>query len=304
MSKNKFINRREFIFQSTSMMSASLLALQSFKNISLPKYKMGLQLFTVREPMSKDVAGSIKKIASIGYEDCETYGYDPVQGKYYGLKATDFKQLLADNNMITTSGHYDFTKYFDKPADELMQFVDQCVEGGHALGQRYITWPWLDPKFRSLENFRVLAGKLNTIGERVNKAGLGFAYHNHDFEFVDYNGENGYQVIMRETDPKLVKLQMDLYWVMHSSKLSPAELFSQQPGRFVMWHIKDMDKISRDYSELGNGSIDFTVILPQASHAGLQYYYIEQGGNFAKNPIQSITDSAAYFKKNLEKYLE
>ena len=81
-------------------------------------------------------------------------------------------------------------------------------------------------------------------------------------------------------------------------------MFSKQPGRFVMWHIKDMDKISRDYSELGNGSIDFTVILPEASRAGLQYYYIEQGGNFAKDPIQSITDSAAYFKKNLEKYLK
>jgi sugar phosphate isomerase/epimerase len=108
---------------------------------------------------------------------------------------------------------------------------------------------------------------------------------------------------MRETDPKLVKLQIDLYWVMHSSKLSPAALFSKQPGRFVMWHIKDMDKVTRDYSELGNGSIDYTVILPDAQKAGLQYYYLEQGGNFAKNPMQSVADSAAFFKKNLEKYL-
>jgi sugar phosphate isomerase/epimerase len=108
---------------------------------------------------------------------------------------------------------------------------------------------------------------------------------------------------MRETDPSLVKLQIDLYWVMHSSKQSPAQLFRQQPGRFVMWHIKDMDKVSRDYSELGNGSIDYTVILPEASRSGLEYYYIEQGGNFAKDPIQSVTDSALYFKKNLEKYL-
>lgn len=303
MPNMKMINRRNFIAQSTVAMSACLLSAQGFANVSVAKYKMGLQLFTVRDPMAKDVTGTVKKIAAIGYEDSETYGYDPVQGTYYGLKAKDFKQLLADHNMITTSGHYDFTKYFDKSADELMRYVDQCIEGAHALGQRYITWPWLDPAFRSLENFHVLAGKLNTIGEKVNKAGLGFAYHNHDFEFVDYNGKNGYQVIMKETDPKLVKLQMDLYWVMHSSKLGPAELFSQQPGRFVMWHIKDMDKITRDYSELGNGSIDFTVILPEASRAGLQYYYIEQGGNFAKNPIQSITDSAAYFKKNLEKYL-
>ena len=303
MLQKKLIDRRDFLAQSTFVIFASLLPKYGIANVSSAKYKMGLQLFTVRRPLANDVTGTIKKIATIGYEDCETYGYDPDEGKYYGLKAREFKQLLADNNMITTSGHYDFTKLFDKTADELMRFVDQCIEGADALGQRYITWPWLDPAFRTLDNFRLLTGKLNTIGERVKKAGLGFAYHNHDFEFVDYNGENGYNIIMQGTDPSLVKLQIDLYWIMYASKLSPAELFSKQPGRFVMWHIKDMDKISRDYSELGNGSIDYSVILPEASRAGLQYYYIEQGGNFAKDPMQSITDSAKYFKNNLEKYL-
>jgi sugar phosphate isomerase/epimerase len=295
------MNRRNFILQSTALMSSSMIPFPDFA--AAQKYKMGLQLFTVREPLASDVTGTIKKVASIGYQDCETYGYDPEQGKYYGLKASAFKQLLADNQMITTSGHYDFTKYFDKPADGMIKYVDQCIDGAHALGQRYITWPWLDPHFRTLENFKLLTGKLNAIGERVNKAGLGFAYHNHDFEFVDYDGENGYSIIMTETEASLVKLQMDLYWVMHSSKLTPSQLISLQPGRFVMWHIKDMDKVSRDYSELGNGSIDFTKILPDASRAGLQYYYIEQGGNFAKNPIQSIMDSAAYFKTHLEQYL-
>ncbi|MEO5564555.1 MAG: sugar phosphate isomerase/epimerase [Chitinophagaceae bacterium] len=303
MRENKLTSRRNFIFQSTSLLSASLLAGNGFFNTSFAKYKMGLQLFSIRDPLAKDLTGTIKKIASVGYEDCETYGYDPTNVKYYGLNAAAFKQLLIDNNMITTSGHYDFTKYFDKPTDDMMQYVDQCIEGAHTLGQKYITWPWLDPAFRTLENFRVLAGKLNNIGERVTKAGLGFAYHNHDFEFIDYNGQNGYDIIMKETDPGFVKLQMDLYWIMHSSKQTPSQLFNLQPGRFVMWHIKDMDKISRDYSEIGNGSIDFTVIFPEASRAGLRYYYIEQGGNFAKDPIQSVIDSAAYFKKNLEKYL-
>ena len=301
--KEEFINRRNFIHQSSSLLAATLITIPGLANPSATKYKMGLQLFSVRAPLAKDVVGSIKKIASIGYEDSETYGFDPEKGTYYGLKASSFKELLADNQMITTSGHYDFTKFFDKPSDAMTRYVDQCIEGAHALGQRYITWPWLDPAFRSLENFRLLTAKLNAIGERCNKAGIGFAYHNHDFEFTDHGGENGYQIIMRETDPALVKLQIDLYWVMHSSKLSPAELFSLQPGRFVMWHIKDMHKTSRDYTELGNGSIDYTVILPEASRAGLQYYYIEQGGNFANNPMQSSTDSAVYLKKHLEKYL-
>ncbi len=303
MSNKRSIDRRNFIIQSSSLGLGSLVSLGSLTNISFAKYKMGLQLFTIRAPLAKDVTGTIKKIASIGYEDSETYGYDPAAGTYYGLKASTFKQLLADHKMITTSGHYDFTKYFDKSSDDMMRYVDQCIEGAHALGQRYITWPWLDPVFRSLENFRLLTGKLNAIGERINKAGLGFAYHNHDFEFVDYGGVTGYDIIMRDTDPKLVKLQLDLYWVAHSSTLSVRELVNKQPGRFVMWHIKDMDKVSRDYSELGNGSIDFSLMLPHATRAGLQYYYIEQGGNFAKDPIQSVTDSAAYFKQHLEKYL-
>ncbi|MES2649560.1 MAG: sugar phosphate isomerase/epimerase [Bacteroidota bacterium] len=302
MTSISHISRRNFVKNATLLSAGSLLMGKNLLAAPSSRYKIGLQLFTIRTPLAKDLVGTIKTVAAIGYQDCETYGYNPEQGNYYGIPAADFKKLLGDNNMITTSGHYDFTKYFDKTADDLMRFVDQCIEGAHALNQRYITWPWLDPAFRTLEHFRQLTGKLNSIGEQVNKANLGFAYHNHDFEFADHNGQNGYEIIMRETDPALVKLQMDLYWVMHSSKLSPAELFNKQPGRFVMWHIKDMDKITRDYSELGNGSIDYTKILPEAAKAGLQYYYLEQGGNFAKNPIQSITDSAAYFKANLEKY--
>lgn len=159
------------------------------------------------------------------------------------------------------------------------------------------------PEQRTLENFRLLPKKLNAIGKQVNASGLGFAYHNHDFEFKDYNGTTGYEIILKETDPALVKLQMDLYWVMHSSKLTPKEWVAQQPGRFVMWHIKDMDKVTRDYTELGNGSIDYVSVLPDPAKAGLEYYYLEQGGNFAHSPMQSISDSADFFKKELKKFL-
>src|SRR3990170_3652581 len=303
LKKLKPINRRDFIQQSCALMSASLITLPGLTHAAPAKYKMGLQLFTIRDAMKRDLTNTIKKIASIGYEDLETYGYDPDQVKYYGLRASAFKQLLTDHQLTTSSGHYDFASFFDKPADAMKRYVDQCIEGAHALAQRYITWPWLNPELRTIDKFKLLAQKLNVIGEQITKAGLGFAYHNHDFEFIDHDGENGYNIIMRDTDSALVKLQIDLYWVMHSSKLSPADLFAKQPGRFVMWHIKDMDKISRDYTELGNGSIDYTVILPEASRAGLQYYFLEQGGNFAKDSIQSITDSAAYFKQHLSRFL-
>jgi sugar phosphate isomerase/epimerase len=293
------MNRRNFVRQTGALMSASLLTVPGFALVPPKKYKMGLQLFTVRRAMASDLTGTLKTIASIGYEDLETYGFDAEQGKYYGLKASDFKQLLTDNRLTTSSGHYDFVTFLDKPNDALARYVDQCIEGAHALDQRYITWPWLNPESRTLEKFRLVAEKLNFIGEKVNKGGLGFAYHNHDFEFIDHNGEIGYDIIMRDTDPSLVKLQLDLYWAMHSSKRTPHELFSKQPGRFVMWHVKDMDKKTRDYTELGNGSIDFKVIMPDASLAGLEYYFVEQGGNFFKDPIQSITDSAAFMKQHL-----
>jgi sugar phosphate isomerase/epimerase len=295
------LDRRSFIRQSSALVSC-MIALPELSLAKAAKYKMGLQLYTVRDPMASDMKGTLRKIASLGYEDLETHGFDGEQRMYYGLKASDFRQLLADYRLTTSSGHYDLFLYLNRSEDALKRYVDQCIEGADALGQRYITWPWLDPESRTLDKFKLLAEKLNIVGQQVTRAGLGFAYHNHDFEFIDHGGETGYDIIMRDTDPSLVKLQIDLYWAIHSSKFTPAELFSKQPGRFVMWHIKDMHKISRDYTELGNGSIDYSTILPEASRAGLQYYFIEQGGNFAKEPIQSITDSAKYFKKHLKKY--
>ncbi|MFC5626865.1 sugar phosphate isomerase/epimerase family protein [Algoriphagus winogradskyi] len=293
------INRRDFIKQTGLAVSAASFGLAGFNSPKAKDYKMGLQLFTIRAPMAEDPKLALKTIAGFGYQDTETYGYDGEKQEFYGMPATDFKKVLEDNSLVSTSGHYDFIKYFNGSSEDLMRYTDQSIVGAHALNQKYITWPWLDPESRSIEKFKILADKLNLIGERVNKAGLGFAYHNHDFEFIDHNGEIGYDIILQNTDPELVKLQIDLYWVAHSSPLSAHELFMKAPGRFVMWHIKDMDKVSRDYTEMGNGSIDYTKILPAASLSGMEYYYIEQGGNFAQNPIQSVKESATYFKKNL-----
>ncbi|ALM09154.1 xylose isomerase [Sediminicola sp. YIK13] len=264
---------------------------------------MGLQLFTIRDAMKRDPIGSLKTVASLGYEDLELYGYDVGKGSYYGYKASDFKRILDDLQLTASSGHYGFSDYFEQPLDQLKRYTDQCIEGALILDKHYITWPWLHPDYRTLDNFKMLSDKLNRIGEQVNDAGLGFAYHNHDFEFTEHGGETGYDIILRETDPTLVKLQMDLYWVIHSSKMDPAELIANQPGRYVMWHIKDMDKITRDYTELGNGSIDYIKLLSTIPKNDLEYYYLEQGGNFAENSMKSITDSAAYFKQHLQKYL-
>ncbi len=148
-----------------------------------------------------------------------------------------------------------------------------------------------------------MSHKLNLIGAQVQQSGLDFAYHIHGFEFDEHDGKNGFDVILKETDAHLVKIEMDMYWVMHSSKFTPQQLIDEQPGRYAMWHIKDMDKITRDYTELGNGSIDYIKLLPDPVKSGLQYFYIEQGGNYAINSMKSAEQSAIYFKKNLQKIL-
>ncbi len=267
------------------------------------KFKMGLQLFSINDDMNKDPLGTLQLVKDMGYQDFEIYGFDPAKLTYYGIEAKEFKKSLDDMDLTATSGHYGFSDYLLKPADELERFVDQCIKGAQTLETPYITWPWLAPELRTMENFKLMAGKLNLIGAQIKAAGLGFAYHNHGFEFEEENGQTGYDIILAETDPELVKLQMDLYWVMHSSKLTPKEWIEKQPGRYVMWHIKDMDKVSRDYTELGNGSIDYHKIMPDPAKSGLEYYYIEQGGNFAKSPLESAATSAAYFKKELQQYL-
>ncbi len=297
------MDRREFIENTGILGTAALLAMSGCSMFEKHKYKKGLQLYTIHKDMLKSPIDSLKAAKSMGYEDFETFGFDGDKDTYYGYKSSEFKQILDDLQLTASSGHYGFSSFLNKSADDLARFVDQCILGAQTTDMKYIVWPWLSPEQRTIDHFKLMASKLNTIGQQVTAAGLGFAYHNHGFDFIDHQGENGFDIILNETDPELVKLEMDMYWVMHSSKLTPKELVKQQPGRFVLWHIKDMDKVSRDYTELGNGSIDYTEILPTPDKAGLEYYYLEQGGNFAHTPMKSIAETADFFKKNLRKYL-
>jgi sugar phosphate isomerase/epimerase len=263
-------------------------------------FKMGLQLFTVRAPMRTDVDGTLTRIAALGYEEVETYGFDPQAMSYYGLPAKTFAERLQVLKITTPSGHYDLNQYAAASVDDLKRYVDRCIEGARVLGQPYITWPLLPEGFRTIDKIKVIAERLNLVGAQVKKAGLEFAYHNHDFEFVTQDGQVGYDIIIKETDPALVKLQVDLYWMAHANQ-SPHEWFKRAPGRFVMWHVKDMHKVSRDYTELGNGTIDYTKIWPDIPRAGMKHFFVEQGGNFAHDSMRSVADCAGYVKRNLLK---
>jgi sugar phosphate isomerase/epimerase len=291
------MNRRVFIKQ-TGVLASATLVQPSF--LFKGKFKLGLQLYTIRDAIAKDVRTTMKQIAGYGYEEVETYGFNK---GYWGLEPKVAKQILDENNLATSSGHYDLDKYLLNNAteDDMKRYVDDCIEGAHALKQDYIVWPWLHPSLRSIEKFKLVAATLNKTGEQIKKGGLQLAYHNHDFEFIEQDGQIGYDIILNETDASLVKLQMDLYWTAYASKLKPHEWFIKQPGRCVSWHLKDMDKVTRDYEVMGEGSIDFTTIMPDAKLAGVKHMFVEQGGNFKPDAMSCVARSAKYVQKVLFK---
>lgn len=301
------MNRRHFIEASTKLGAAALLTTSSCKPQEKPEevfdFKLGYQLYSVNDDMNKAPFKTLAALKDMGYQDFEIYGFDPAKVSYYTHPVADFKKRLEDLELTTTSGHYGFADYMDKSKDDMRFFVDKCIKGAKALETPYIAWPWMPESRRNMDTYKIMSATLNEIGEQITAAGLGFAYHNHGFEFIDHDGDTFYDIILRETDESLVKLQLDMYWSEHSSPMTPQEIIDKDPGRFVMWHIKDMDKVTRDYTELGNGSIDYVALLPDPEVSGLQYYYLEQGGNFTHSAMQSAEDSANYFKQKLQHFL-
>lgn len=294
------MKRNEFLKASAAIGALSLLPFSCLANSPSSKFKLGYQLFSVRDEMKKDPIATLKALKKMGYQHFEHFGFNEDKETYYGYKSSEFKKILEDLNLSISSGHYPFAGYFNSTAAQLSEYVDKVIKGALTMQSKYIVWPWMAPENRNLEDYRRLSEKLNFIGEKVREAGLGFAYHNHGYEFADVKGTSGYKIITEETDANLVKLQLDMYWIMHEAKTTPSELIAKHGKRFVMWHIKDMHKTSRDYTELGNGSIDYTSLMPNPHDSGLEFYYIEQGGNFTVNSMKSAAFSANYFKNNLQ----
>ncbi|MXV51390.1 TIM barrel protein [Pedobacter sp. HMF7647] len=292
------MKRRKFLKYSVTMVAAAACS-TSFADNRQP-YALGLQLYTIRDALSKDVKGTLKKISEYGYREVEIYGYD---GKFYGYDPSDFKTLLNDLNLKSPSGHFDLNKFFTPGSgnEELVRYTDLCISGAEKLGQTYIVWPWLDPSMRDAESFKKLIDQLNLIGERITAAGLKFAYHNHNFEFVDHDGLMLYDLLLQRTDPAIVRLELDLYWASYM-KQDLTELFRKNPGRFELWHLKDRDRKDPDlHTFMGNGDIDFQAILPLAHAAGVRHMYVEQGNNYIPNDMACVQKSAKYVKEYLLK---
>jgi len=293
------MKRRDFIQYGGAITAAALMPLSCWSGPDQETYPMGLQLYTVRDFMERDPIGTLLRLKAMGYTHFESYGFDTQTGQYYGMTPKEFKGQLDALGLSTTSGHYGFADQFDRSHEHLMDYTDRCIEGALAIDDQYIVWPILREAHHSLLGYQQLAEKLNLIGERCKAAGVGFAYHNFGYDFAQYDGVMGYDVVLHDTQADLVQMEVDFYWVMHAGVISPRALIEKAPGRFPLWHIKDMDKITRDYTEMGNGSIDYKNLLPDPKRSGLMHYYVEQGGNFLINSMESVKQSARYVDQEL-----
>lgn len=287
-------NRRNFL-KTSGLLTAGLFINPS--ELLKTKRAAGIQLYTLRELIVKDPTSVINKVAIAGFKEVEMYGLSAEQ-RFFGLSVKDFASLLKQNNLKSPSGHYMPEKFLfeNGSVDEVKKLCDV----GQMMGHQYIVIPWMaEERRKTIDQYKRLAERINKAGEICKTANLQLAYHNHDFEFFDIKGQKGYDILLKETDANLVKMEMDIYWVI-SAGYNPVDLFKANPGRFPMLHVKDMDKINKKMNtEIGNGSIDFKKIFKFAKLAGVKHYYVEQENNYKPDIVSSINTSSDYFRKRL-----
>jgi len=292
------INRRSFI-KTSAALSAGLLI--SPKLFAYDKKYIGLQLYTVRDYMQKDPAAALARVAQIGYTTVEGATYTGSE-KFYGVDPAAFASLLKQNGLIMPSCHYRLGEEQVNGSSQkgtIMNDWGRAVDDAAAAGVRYMVCAFLSvPERGTLDHYKKIADDFNKAGETCKKAGIQLCYHNHDFEFIREDGKYPYETLLANTDKQLVKMEMDLYWVTKANQ-DPIALINEHPGRFPLWHIKDMDNTAnRMFTEVGNGTIDFKKIFKHAGKAGLKYFFVEQD-KCPADPYDSITQSITYIKKNL-----
>jgi sugar phosphate isomerase/epimerase len=286
--------RRTFLTQAGIVSAGMMLAPQLLSAKS--KNGVGLQLYSLRDQLPKDVKGVIANIAKAGYSEVETFGYS-AQGGFWGLKPKEFSALLKANGLKTASGHYGMDEFFGTgKVDAFNSYIDAAL----ATGQTYIVVPSINHEFiKTAADFKSVADKLNKAAAVCKTHGLKLGYHNHNFEWKEVEGTTFYDTILDQTDPSLVSMEMDIYWVVRAGH-DPLAIFEKHPGRFAMVHIKDMDKNNNELNtEIGNGSINFASILSKAKLAGIQHYIVEQENFTNIDPYVSIGKSSAYLKNTL-----
>jgi sugar phosphate isomerase/epimerase len=306
--------RREFLKTTGALAAGSLILPYGCTQVKKPAEEdeiveeiktknVGLQLYTLRNEI--DEQGPIpvlEKVAKLGYKWMEGYGYE--DRKILGLAPSEMKRVLDDLGMTMPSLHAVTEVSSDGGKDAVMKQMTESAEDVKAVGAEFLVWAYLQEEDRkSIEDYKQHLVTWNQFGKICKDNGVQFAYHNHDFEFKTPDGINAYDMIMENTDPDEVKFELDLYWITRAG-YDPVEYFNKAPGRFPLWHVKDM--ITQSYineedeevyfAEVGNGVIDFEKIFKARQTAGLKYFFVEQDFT-QKTPFESIEISINYINK-------
>jgi sugar phosphate isomerase/epimerase len=293
------MKRQTFIRQSLALIPTLFFENSLFeKEDSKKKTKIGLQLYTVRNEMMTNPEKTLAQVAKIGYKTVEAANYG--DGKIYGRTPRDFRKILIHEGLKMPSGHVDTGQEDPAKKGTLINNFDQALEDAATLGQKYINCGWLSPSERkTLDDYKYIAELFNKSGEKAKSYGLQFCYHNHDFEFQPIHNIVPYDLLLRECDDELVKMEIDFYWTTKAG-VDALKLFDQYPSRFPLWHIKDMPKDNiNGFAEVGKGKINFAAFFAAKEKAGLDYFYIEQDKCEPRKPMESIAISYQYFKINV-----
>ena len=219
----------------------------------------GLQLYTIRSEMQKDVPGSLKRVAQIGYKEVEFAGY-------FGHTPADIRRLVADTGMTAPSSHVQLAMLRSNAA--------QTIADATAAGHQFLVLAWIPPEERTtVEMWKGHAALLNAFGAKCRQAGLRLAYHNHDFEFAPVGGVLPYDVLVQNTDPALVAFELDMYWAKKGGQDLDA-LLAKHQGRIVMVHVKDMLP-NGEMTDVGLGTVDFRRILAAPAAMLIEHYFVE-----------------------------
>jgi sugar phosphate isomerase/epimerase len=231
----------------------------------------GLQLYTLRSIMNDDLEGNFRRIAEIGYKELEFAGY-------YDRTPQEIRAILDENGFTAPSTHISSAQFRNS--------LDKIIEDAKIIGHEYVICPHPgDEPFETLDDYRAMAEFFNEVGMKCQEAGLKFGYHNHSFEFEEIDGVVPYDILLEETDPELVPMQLDLCWIVNAGK-DPVAYFEKHPGRFHLCHVKDLDA-NGELANVGSGTIDFARIFASAPTAGLKHYIVEHDRP-GDDPFESI----------------
>jgi sugar phosphate isomerase/epimerase len=242
--------------------------------------RIGVQLYTVRRAMEKNVEQTLDRVAAIGYTEVEFAGY-------FGRKPAQVRAALRHAGLRAPSAHVSY--------GDLGNGWPRQLEEAHAIGHEWIVCAWIDAnERRTVADYQRICAKMNAAAAAARKAGLRFAVHNHDYEFTPVEGKVPYDILQAETDRKLVEFEMDLYWITRG-RHDPLTYFAQYPGRFPLVHVKDMKQPPTGAMvDVGAGEIDFRRILADGKRAGIKHWFVEH--DEPPDPFASIANSYKYLR--------